>query len=50
MVYDDAEGTSSVFPDDFELYFVGDPLDFDLNELSPYNPSTSEAVVAEQPE
>lgn len=44
-VYSDTAGTTSVFFDDFESYMAGDSLDTD-NAVSPYNSSTSEAVVA----
>ena len=44
-VYSDVAGTTSVFFDDFESYAEGDSLDTD-NAASPYNSSTSEAVVA----
>ena len=44
-VYSDTGGTTSVFFDDFESYMAGDSLDTD-NAVSPYNSSTSEAVVA----
>ena len=44
-VYSDTAGTTEVFSDDFESYVEGDSLDTD-NAASPYNSSTSEAVVA----
>ena len=44
-VYSDTAGTSVVFSDDFESYLEADSLDTD-NAASPYNSSTSEAVVA----
>lgn len=44
-VYSDTAGTTEVFADDFEGYAEGDSLDTD-NPVSPYNSSTSEAVVA----
>ena len=44
-VYSDTAGTIEVFADDFESYVEGDSLDTD-NAVSPYNSSTSEAVVA----
>jgi hypothetical protein len=44
-VYSDTAGTTSVFFDDFESYMEGDSLDTD-NAVSPYNSSTSEAIVA----
>ena len=43
-LYSDTSGTTLVFSDDFEGYAVGDSLDTD-NSLSPYNSSTSEAIV-----
>jgi VCBS repeat-containing protein len=43
-IYSDTAGTSLVFSDDFESYAQGDSLDTD-NPVSPYNSSTSEAVV-----
>ncbi|MGS2720995.1 VCBS domain-containing protein [Paraglaciecola aestuariivivens] len=43
-IYSDLAGTTEVFSDDFESYAVGDSLDTD-NPVSPYNSSTSEAVV-----
>lgn len=43
-VYSDTSGETIVFSDDFESYVVGDSLDTD-NPVSPYNSSTSEAVV-----
>ena len=45
-LYSDTAGTTSVFEDNFEdNYNLGDSLDTD-NASSPYNSSTSEAVVA----
>ncbi|MBF7074162.1 VCBS domain-containing protein [Glaciecola sp. MH2013] len=44
-IYSDTAGTTQVFADDFEGYVEGDSLDTD-NAASPYNSSTSEAVVA----
>lgn len=44
-IFSDTAGTTSVFSDDFESYVDGDSLDTD-NSVSPYNSSTSEAVVA----
>ncbi len=43
-IYSDTAGTTEVFSDDFESYAEGDSLDTD-NSVSPYNSSTSEAVV-----
>lgn len=43
-IYSDTAGTAVVFSDDFESYAEGDSLDTD-NAVSPYNSSTSEAVV-----
>lgn len=43
-LYSDTDGTTLIFSDDFEGYAVGDSLDTD-NALSPYNSSTSEAIV-----
>ena len=43
-IYSDIDGTSMVFSDDFESYLEGDSLDTD-NPVSPYNSSTSEAIV-----
>ena len=44
-IYSNTAGTgTAVFTDDFESYAVGDSLDTD-NSASPYNSSTSEAVV-----
>jgi len=43
-IYSDTAGTTEVFADDFESYLEGDSLDTD-NGASPYNSSTSEAVV-----
>lgn len=43
-IYSDTAGTELVFSDDFESYAEGDSLDTD-NAVSPYNSSTSEAVV-----
>jgi VCBS repeat-containing protein len=43
-IYSDTAGTTEVFSDDFESYTEGDSLDTD-NAASPYNSSTSEAVV-----
>jgi len=43
-VFSDTAGTTSIFADDFSSYSVGDSLDTD-NSASPYNSSTSEAVV-----
>jgi VCBS repeat-containing protein len=43
-IYSDTAGTTSVFSDDFESYAQGDSLDTD-NAVSPYNSSTSEAIV-----
>ena len=43
-IYSDIDGTTLVFSDDFESYIEGDSLDTD-NAASPYNSSTSEAVV-----
>jgi len=45
VIYSDTAGTTEVFADDFEAYAEGDSLDTD-NAVSPYNSSTSEAVVA----
>ena len=44
-IYSDTAGTSMLFSDDFESYVEGDSLDTD-NAASPYNSSTSEAIVA----
>jgi VCBS repeat-containing protein len=44
-IYSDTAGDTLVFSDDFESYADGDSLDTD-NSASPYNSSTSEAVVA----
>lgn len=44
-IYSDTAGSSLIFSDDFEGYVEGDSLDTD-NAVSPYNSSTSEAVVA----
>lgn len=44
FIYSDTTGTSVVFEDDFESYVDGASLDTD-NPVSPYNSSTSEAVV-----
>ena len=44
-IYSDTAGETLVFSDDFESYADGDSLDTD-NAASPYNSSTSEAVVA----
>tara|TARA_R110000751_G_scaffold116604_2_gene216404 strand:- start:159511 stop:163083 length:3573 start_codon:yes stop_codon:yes gene_type:complete len=44
-IYSDTAGTTEVFSDNFESYVDGDSLDDD-NAASPYNSSTSEAVVA----
>ncbi|MGJ8681454.1 VCBS domain-containing protein [Paraglaciecola sp.] len=46
-IYSDTAGSTLVFSDDFESYVDGDSLDTD-NELSPFNSSTSEAVVASE--
>lgn len=43
-IYSDTAGSIEVFSDDFESYVEGDSLDTD-NAASPYNSSTSEAVV-----
>ncbi|MCF2947518.1 VCBS domain-containing protein [Paraglaciecola aquimarina] len=43
-IYSDTAGNALVFSDDFETYVDGDSLDTD-NPVSPYNSSTSEAVV-----
>jgi VCBS repeat-containing protein len=43
-IYSDTAGTVQVFSDDFESYAEGDSLDTD-NPVSPYNSSTSEAIV-----
>ena len=43
-IYSDTAGTTEVFSDDFEAYAEGDSLDTD-NAVSPYNSSTSEAIV-----
>ena len=43
-IYSDTDGSTEVFADDFESYAEGDSLDTD-NAVSPYNSSTSEAVV-----
>jgi VCBS repeat-containing protein len=43
-IYSDTAGTTEVFADDFEAYAEGDSLDTD-NAVSPYNSSTSEAIV-----
>ena len=43
-IYSDTAGTTEVFSDDFESYAEGDSLDTD-NAASPYNSSTSEAIV-----
>jgi len=43
-IYSDTSGTTEVFSDDFEAYAEGDSLDTD-NAVSPYNSSTSEAIV-----
>ncbi len=43
-IYSDTVGFTEVFSDDFESYLDGDSLDTD-NAASPYNSSTSEAVV-----
>ncbi|MBT1450782.1 VCBS domain-containing protein [Glaciecola sp. XM2] len=43
-IYSDTAGTTEVFSDDFESYAENDSLDTD-NAVSPYNSSTSEAVV-----
>jgi hypothetical protein len=43
-IYSDTAGSTLVFSDDFEAYVDGDSLDDD-NAASPYNSSTSEAVV-----
>ncbi len=45
-VFGDTAGTMSIFADDFSGFSDGDSLDDD-NPLSPYNGSTSEAVVEE---
>ena len=45
VIYSDTAGTTEVFSDDFESYLEGDSLDTD-NAASPYNSSTSEAIVA----
>ena len=45
VIYSDTAGETVVFSDNFEGYVEGDSLDTD-NPLSPYNSSTSEAVVA----
>jgi len=44
-IYSDTAGDTVVFSDDFESYAEGDSLDTD-NPVSPYNSSTSEAIVA----
>ena len=44
VIYSDTDGSTEVFSDDFESYIDGDSLDTD-NAASPYNSSTSEAVV-----
>ena len=44
VIYSDTAGTTQVFSDDFESYVEGDSLDTD-NAASPYNSSTSEAIV-----
>ncbi|MFC4700778.1 VCBS domain-containing protein [Glaciecola siphonariae] len=44
VIYSDLDGSTEVFSDDFESYAEGDSLDTD-NPASPYNSSTSEAVV-----
>jgi VCBS repeat-containing protein len=44
VIYADTAGSTLVFSDDFESYAEGDSLDTD-NPVSPYNSSTSEAVV-----
>lgn len=43
-VFSDIDGTTSIFDEDFSGFSVGDSLDTD-NPNSPYNSSTSEAVV-----
>ncbi len=43
-IYSDTAGSTLIFSDDFETYVDGDSLDTD-NAVSPYNSSTSEAVV-----
>jgi VCBS repeat-containing protein len=43
-IYSDTAGSTLVFSDDFESYVEGDSLDTD-NAASPYNSSTSEAIV-----
>ncbi|MEN8769703.1 MAG: VCBS domain-containing protein [Glaciecola sp.] len=43
-IYSDTAGNTEVFSDDFEAYAEGDSLDTD-NAASPYNSSTSEAIV-----
>ncbi|WP_299074893.1 VCBS domain-containing protein [uncultured Paraglaciecola sp.] len=43
-IYSDTAGTTEVFFDNFEAYSEGDSLDND-NAVSPYNSSTSEAIV-----
>lgn len=45
VIYSDTAGDTVVFSDDFESYAEGDSLDTD-NPVSPYNSSTSEAIVA----
>ncbi|GHE90956.1 VCBS domain-containing protein [Thalassotalea profundi] len=44
-IYSDTNGSTLIFSDDFESYAEGDSLDTD-NPVSPYNSSTSEAIVA----
>ncbi|GAA0854762.1 VCBS domain-containing protein [Aliiglaciecola litoralis] len=44
VIYSDTAGTTVVFSDDFESYAEADSLDTD-NSASPYNSSTSEAIV-----
>ncbi len=48
-VFDDLEGNSSVFEDDFEGYAVGGDLDPDNNPSSEYANNTSEATVISVP-
>lgn len=45
-IYSDLTGSNLVFEDDFESYDVGDSLDPEEDETSPYHNSSAEVVVA----
>ncbi|WP_041524019.1 VCBS domain-containing protein [Gilvimarinus agarilyticus] len=47
-IFEDMDGTSVAFEDDFEGYTVGDSLDPDVNADSVYHSNSAEVVVAEE--